>query len=262
MEKDTRTAIIEYQTGIWCRKKLYNSLFLLFWTIVAAWIRVIVQLYKLVDGRLCASSLTKTLTTSILTMSVPNNANSNLDIVIQPGDGIYLELWMIGVILSAFVYGGVVFLSLSYLPFLLKTSNDTSPRKRNFLLVYVTCMVAISTIYTITISVALTRNIFRVGEFADHGGTTVYLFQNGFVGAWCVIFASWGADGFMLWRCAVLHEGISRGRRITLLVVLIFLALASFGSGLTFSGQDPSHLSSSYWESRASQSFSTSSPPS
>ena len=68
---------------------------------------------------------------------------------------------MIGVIVSAIIYGGVLSLTLSYALLLLKTSNDISRRMRNFLLVYdVTFMVALSTVYMITISIALIHSIF------------------------------------------------------------------------------------------------------
>ncbi|KAF8802663.1 hypothetical protein BYT27DRAFT_7029132, partial [Phlegmacium glaucopus] len=41
--------------------------------------------------------------------------------------------------------------------------------------------------------------------------------------------ANWGADGFMLWRCAMLYEGISPRRRIALIAALVFMALSSLG---------------------------------
>ena len=106
-----------------------------------------------------------------------------------------IEVWMIGVIISAIVYGGILTLSLSYIPLLLKASNDISRRMRNFLLVYVILMVAISTVYIITITVALTDRIFHPLSLQLPEG---YLFQNGLVGALCTTFASWGADGFMV----------------------------------------------------------------
>jgi hypothetical protein len=59
---------------------------------------------------------------------------------------------------------------------------------RKFLLVYVAFMVAISTIYTITMSIALTCAIFD--DLASP--------QEIYVGRLCIIFASWGADGFMV----------------------------------------------------------------
>jgi len=153
--------------------------------------------------------------------------------VYPPGEAIYLELWMIGVIISAMVYGGVLSLSFSYVPLLLKTSHDISRRMRNFLLVYVAFMVAISTVYIITMIIALTRSIFHYSaDPSVDPSETEYLFQNGLVGALCTTFANWGADWFMLWRCAMLYQGVSRPRRIALITVLVFMALMSLASGI------------------------------
>jgi len=149
--------------------------------------------------------------------------------IFVPEEVIFLKLWMIDVIISAIIYGGVLSLSLSYVPLLLKTSNDISRRMRKILLVYVTLMVGFSTVYLITMIISLTCNIFG---YVDPLAYSSDWFQNGLVGAVCLTFASWGADGFMLWRCAMLYEGVSRFRRITLLAVLILMALISFGSGV------------------------------
>jgi len=102
-----------------------------------------------------------------------------------------LELWMIGVIVSAIVYGGVLSLTLSYGPLLLKTSHDISRRMRNFLLVYVTFMVAMSTVYIIATTIDLRNSMF--------GNMTVPedQFMSISTGL-CIRFASWGADGFMV----------------------------------------------------------------
>ena len=111
---------------------------------------------------------------------------------------IYLELWMIGVIISAMVYGGVLSLSFSYVPLLLKTSHDISRRMRNFLLVYVAFMVTISTVYIITMIIALTRSIFYASANPFVPSAFGYFFQNVLVGALCITFANWGADWFMV----------------------------------------------------------------
>lgn len=184
-------------------------------------------------------------------MSVSINARTRVpnDIAVQLVDGGYFPLWTIGVILSAIVYGGALFLAVSYVH-LLKTSNNISRRMRNFLLIYVTFMVANSTIYMITITIALVHTFSELGN-PLYSATTVYYFENGFLGALSTTLASWGADGFMvrilksiqekgilnclllcitqLWRCAVLYEGISRGRRIALIVGLVSIALLSLG---------------------------------
>ena len=129
-------------------------------------------------------------------MSFPYYESGNINGTTIPlhDDAIILESGMIGVIISAIVYGGILALTLSYIPLLLKASNDISRRMRNFLLVYVILMVAISTVYIITIIVALTHSVFHPSSFQSE----VYLFQNRLAGALCITFASWGADGFMV----------------------------------------------------------------
>jgi len=122
---------------------------------------------------------------AVPTIDIPQN------IVILLGEANLLKLWVIGMIISAFVYGGMLFLSLSYIPLFLKTSNNISRHMRNFLLAYVTFMVATSTIYIITMSVALLRAIFDDLDLVPQ-------IQEQYVGCLCIIFASWGADGFMV----------------------------------------------------------------
>ena len=112
----------------------------------------------------------------------------------SPAATIYLKVWIVSTIISAMAYGGVVSLALSYIPLLLKTSNDISRSMRNFLLFYVTFMVAVSTIYIITMTVALTNNMFFPLDWSKE----VYVYQNGRWGEFCVTLASWGADGFMV----------------------------------------------------------------
>ena len=115
-----------------------------------------------------------------------------------------LGRWMIGVIVSALAYGGVLSLTLSYIPLLLKTSHDISRRRRILLLVYVTFMVAISTLHVITTITALWVTVPAGNDMdAACGGMFILglspdWFQNGDVGGFCIAFASWGADGFMV----------------------------------------------------------------
>jgi len=154
------------------------------------------------------------------------------------------KFWTIGVILSAVIYGGLLSLTLSYVPFLLKTSHVNSRRMRIFLLVYVVFMVTISTVYIATIIIALKNNLLVASSSYNNYlcialfGISAGWFQNGYTGGICITLASWGADGFMLWRCAMIYDGISRPRRIALLSVLGLMGLMSLGSGLALPTQD------------------------
>ncbi|KAF8815152.1 hypothetical protein BYT27DRAFT_6819373 [Phlegmacium glaucopus] len=138
------------------------------------------------------------------------------------------EILTLGVIISVMVYAGVAVLALTYIPLLLKTSHTISRRMRNFLLAYVAFMVATSTVNTVTLIIVFTlgRTIF------SHAGNEIedmHAFPNGIAGGLCITLASWAADGFMLWRCAVLYKGISQRYRLAILTLLILLATASFG---------------------------------
>ena len=105
----------------------------------------------------------------------------------------------LGVIISAMLYGGVATLALSYIPLLLQTSHTMSRRMRNFLLAYVTFMVAVSTVNTVTLIIAFTigRSILNTCSKAGNE-LNLATFPNGFAGALCLSFSSWGADGFMV----------------------------------------------------------------
>ena len=120
------------------------------------------------------------------------------------GENLNLELWTISVILSAMAYGPVLSLTLSYVSLLLKTSYDISRRTRIFLLVYVMFMLAMSTVY-ITIIITTLKSSLSIysptnkdcGLLLDLSYKISY-FQNGLASAFCITFASWGADGFMV----------------------------------------------------------------
>ena len=68
---------------------------------------------------------------------------------------------------------------------------------RSFLLVYVTFMVAVSTINMVTLIIAFAvgHNILAASKNLDFDPE---VFPNGYAGILCGIFASWGADLFMV----------------------------------------------------------------
>lgn len=109
------------------------------------------------------------------------------------------KILALGVIISAMLYGCVATLALTYIPLLFETSHTMSRRMRNFLLAYVTFMVTVSTVYTVTLIIAfiIGRCILNTSSVADNRLNLVS-FPNGLAGVLCVTFASWGADGFMV----------------------------------------------------------------
>ena len=67
----------------------------------------------------------------------------------------------------------------------------------NFLLAYVTFMVAVSTINTVTliIAFAIGHNILTTKKHLEFDPS---VFPNGLAGELCSVFASWSADAFMV----------------------------------------------------------------
>ena len=116
----------------------------------------------------------------------------------NPDSQLVPKVVALGVIFSAMLYGVVATLALTYIPLLLKTSHTISRRMRNFLLAYVTFMVAVSTVNTVTSIIAFTigHSIFSLTALA--ADISFLSFPNGLAGALCMTFASWGADGFMV----------------------------------------------------------------
>jgi len=110
----------------------------------------------------------------------------------------------LGVIFSAMVYGGVAVLTVTYIPLLLGTSHTISRRMRNFLLAYVTFMVAISTVNTVTLIIAFLSLLRVEGASLDMDNGA---FLNGLAGQLCITLANWGADGFMVSLSKHLPEG-------------------------------------------------------
>ena len=120
----------------------------------------------------------------------------------DPVPKLILEVVELGAIFSAMLYGVVATLALTYIPLLLKTSHTISRRMRNFLSAYVTFMVAASTVNTVTLIITLTLR-YNIFNYATIGlppgdGFDLDTFPNGFAGALCVAFTSFGADGFMV----------------------------------------------------------------
>ena len=105
----------------------------------------------------------------------------------------------LGVIFSAMLYGCVVTLALNYIPVLFQTSHTLPRHMRNLLLVYVTFMVAVSTINMVTliIAFAIGQNILTSNKDLESDLNNI-VYPNGFAGEFCSIFASWGADAFMV----------------------------------------------------------------
>lgn len=141
-----------------------------------------------------------------------------------PGPDVYLELKMLGTIISAIAYGIVIVLSGNCFLLLVKKRGIYSNRMRIFLVIYVTVMLAISTW-------AIIQSIW---------GITLLIFQDVNVPESLLIsyspdtlpLAIWGADGFMIWRCIVLYQDVARGPRVLVVVLLSLLSIFSLACGV------------------------------
>jgi hypothetical protein len=78
-----------------------------------------------------------------------------------PGPDVYLELRMLGTIISAIAYGIVIVLSGNCFLLLLKKRGIYSNRMRLFLLIYVTVMLLLSTLAIIQSILGITLLIFQ-----------------------------------------------------------------------------------------------------
>ena len=103
------------------------------------------------------------------------------------GPDVYLELKMLGTIISAVAYGVVVVLSGNCL-LLLKKRGTYSNRMRLFLLIYVTVMFFLSTLAMIESIWGITLLIFRDVDLPMH-----LWYWNQAIPPLTI----WGADGFM-----------------------------------------------------------------
>ena len=154
-----------------------------------------------------------------------------------PGPDVYLEIMMLGTIISAIAYGIVIVLSGNCFLLLQKKRSTYSNRMRLFLLIYVVVMFLLSTL-------AIVQSIW---------GITALIFQDTnlplLVGASpaTLPLAIWGADGFMvgvilshkskasmglqlqIWRCIVLYQDVARGPRILVIFLLSLLSIVSLG---------------------------------
>ena len=98
-----------------------------------------------------------------------------------------IEISLVAFILSILVYGSMLSLAVPLVHLLLKSSYEISRPRRIFLLIYVMFMAAISTVYMVITSIVLKT----AGGFGDKCFDI-------FVRGLCIVFSSWGADGFMV----------------------------------------------------------------
>jgi len=92
-------------------------------------------------------------------------------------------------------------------------------------MVYVVAMLAVSTASVVSNIFLVIKAIFSPGSYdGDIHGVT---------GTVCIVLSNWGADGYLLRRCASLYEGTSVVCRRVILTVVSIMGLMVFGAGVT-----------------------------
>ncbi|KDR70157.1 hypothetical protein GALMADRAFT_144837 [Galerina marginata CBS 339.88] len=140
-----------------------------------------------------------------------------------PGPNTLLETQMLGTMIAAALYGIVLTLSFDCFKLLFK-KNVTVPSRpmRRFLVFLILTMFLLSTLSLVQGVLVSTTSIFQGISFPSLPGGAPYVLP----------FSIWTADAFMLWRCAILYQGIPRLARIALLCFISLVFVAALASGL------------------------------
>jgi len=158
------------------------------------------------------------------TMSVEPNPSTMPGLV--PGPNSLFETQMLGTMISAILYGIVVMLCFDCFKLLFKNSNDaTAPSRpvRRFLVFFILMMFLLSTVSLVQGMLISVTSVFRGYNFPSLPGGAPFVLP----------FSIWASDGFMLWRCAILYQGIPPFSRTLLLCFISLVWLAAFGSGMS-----------------------------
>ncbi|KAJ3504593.1 hypothetical protein NLJ89_g7859 [Agrocybe chaxingu] len=140
-----------------------------------------------------------------------------------PGPDGLVEFQMLGATLGCIAYGVVVMLFIDCVRLMIEKYSHSKCRQRAFL-GYIGVMFIISSFFLISSMTTLRKTLFQSGYVENRGP---YGFPLIFIP-----LSLWGADAFRVWRCVCLYKGIRLPRQIALTILLIFLAVTLFGSGL------------------------------
>ena len=166
-----------------------------------------------------------------------------------------LKILFLGDIFSAIAYGIVIVLSVTCFHLLQKKRSTYSNRMRIILLIYITVMVLLSTLTLLQsicsfMAYLTPQNILPGWNLSDDYSVTIP-------------FVVWGADGLMvrisilcqeqrftmqlqIWHCLILYQGISRGPRVMIIVLLSLISFASFGRSISI--YTPEYHSNCSWK--------------
>ncbi|KAF8155647.1 hypothetical protein B0H34DRAFT_504685 [Crassisporium funariophilum] len=135
---------------------------------------------------------------------------------------------LISTIICAMGYGIEIALFISCVQLIRGMPKETSKPMRRFLFTYTVLMFMVGTLYTTS---SIVNTILRADQVSS-SMALCDLCDNSYwvsLNDLCVTLVIWGADGFMLWRCVVLYNGISPGQRIAFLMLSCTLALSALG---------------------------------
>jgi hypothetical protein len=167
--------------------------------------------------------------------------------IIPDAQVVYLELRMLGTFISAIAYGFVIVLSGHCLFLLHKKQAIYSNRMQIFLFIYVTVMFLLSTMAIAQSIWGTTLITFHPDHYSSQSLHTIRLYALVENLASTLPLTIWGADGFMvsifsstgtkipmglqlqIWRCAVFYQGVAKGPRIVVFVLLSLIAIISLG---------------------------------
>ncbi|KDR83022.1 hypothetical protein GALMADRAFT_863900 [Galerina marginata CBS 339.88] len=111
---------------------------------------------------------------------------------------------------------------------------------RRFLVIFITSMFLISTVAIITtlvLNIVYPTTIFLSfsPESLNRNLCETYrCFPMRLLENCCVTLAIWASDGFRIWRCIILYNGISTLRRVIFLAFCFLLMFLSFAVGLVY----------------------------
>ncbi|KDR74036.1 hypothetical protein GALMADRAFT_227737 [Galerina marginata CBS 339.88] len=149
-----------------------------------------------------------------------------------PGKDDSLQFTFLSTLVSGITYGLVISLYISCFRTLLKTQHLKSKIRRRFLFAYITFLLSLSTWAFVQQAFSITAEVFR----PPFNRPSSPLFSSWLSltesNPWFLPPAIWAADGFMVWRCFALYQGISRRSHIFLVSLLVLLILMSLVAGL------------------------------
>ncbi|KDR72518.1 hypothetical protein GALMADRAFT_228808 [Galerina marginata CBS 339.88] len=160
---------------------------------------------------------------------------SNIPVINQDGSSFTVS-WLIGSFLSGVAYGLELTLAANCFYLLGKSSQNISKRTRRFHFAFIifNCLLGTAafayTMAGVIIATIFSRDalVARVGEYWTSSLTVPF----SAVELIPTVLVTWSADGFMLWRCVMLYEGISPLNHIAFMSVVVILTLASLGVGM------------------------------